>query len=416
MDASTKQQYLADNPPTIVPLVIKEHFDALGPNEQSYAHYISRACFAGTRIVLRQVSPESESIYDFIVALHNSCGGMLIIPNRRRFLYDVANLIFQGDYSKVKEQTGVSDEDLTLYLGYAAQVLGNAGNYKSFGDSKFIPRITADSFEALAKFSQELLKHYELFKDALYETKTPGHMHLGYPPTHITTYYPESADITAEEITVVSDFLKEKKLLPENTRLRKLASGDFEVLIASAEQTPPQSSKDVSEDSWTLEIDPVKGKKVSLVFGDHAREMNNIAGALEQAQKHSSNDLQRSMHGEYVKSFKHGSMNAHVESQRHWIHDKGPEVECNIGFIETYRDPHGIRGEWEGFAAMVNKERTRAFGELVASAPSQIPKLPWSKEFEKDQFMSPDFTSLEVLSFAGSGIPVSFSIIPFTCD
>lgn len=54
---------------------------------------------------------------------------------------------------------------------------------------------------------------------------------------------------------------------------------------------------------------------------------------------------------------------------------------------------------------MINKERTRAFSKLVESAPSHIPKLPWGSEFEKDRFLAPDFTSLEVLSFAGSGIP-----------
>ena len=46
-------------------------------------------------------------------------------------------------------------------------------------------------------------------------------------------------------------------------------------------------------------------------------------------------------------------------------------------------------------------ERTRAFGELVRSAPSLIPLLPWSKDFEKDKFLSPDFTSLEVMTFCG---------------
>ena len=43
--------------------------------------------------------------------------------------------------------------------------------------------------------------------------------------------------------------------------------------------------------------------------------------------------------------------------------------------------------------------------KLVDAAPSMIPKLPWSSDFEKDKFTPPDFTSLEVLSFASSGIP-----------
>lgn len=43
MDASVKQHYLADSPPSVVRLEVKHHFDNLkDKNLRKYAHYISR--------------------------------------------------------------------------------------------------------------------------------------------------------------------------------------------------------------------------------------------------------------------------------------------------------------------------------------------------------------------------------------
>ena len=294
------------------------------------------------------------------------------------------------------------------FLNYSAQLLGNTGNFKSFGDSKFIPRIKPEKFAALAKASSEAERLYKIFKDDLYESKCIAHMHLGYPEKgHVSTYYPDSPEITQEQIEYISVFLKERKLMPENTRLRQTSSGDYELLIASAVTDP--ATRDISKDEYELE-GSLKGKKLRIAYGDHHTEMAKIARNLMEAKKYALNEEEDAMQADYVKAFHDGSMNAHKDSQRHWIRDKGPMVESNIGFIETYRDPSGERGEWEGFAAMINQERTKAFGKLVESAPKQIPKLPWPEDFEKDRFLAPDFTSLEVMTFAGSGIPAGINI------
>ncbi|KAL1952756.1 hypothetical protein VTO42DRAFT_4279 [Malbranchea cinnamomea] len=394
MDATTKQQYLADSPPTVVRLEIRPHFEALETERhRRYAHHISRAAFLGTRITLRQVSPESEPIYDLIISLYRAC---------------------DGDWKSLAEKAGVTQQDLQFFLEYAAQFLGNCGNYKSFGDSKFIPRISASAFEALSSTTPETKAAFEKANTTgggIYETATPGLMHLGYPEAgHLSTYYPDSPSITKEEITLIGDFLEKKKLLLENTRLRKTPKGDFELLIASAQRCPAGSDRDVGDvDGWDLD-GKLQGKRLQLVYGDYAEELGKISEELKLARLNAVNETQRNMHAEYVKSFETGSLEAYKESQRHWIQDMGPMVESNIGFVETYRDPHGVRGEWEGFVAMVNRERTRAFGKLVENAEKMIPKLPWSKHFEKDKFLSPDFTSLEVLSFAGSGIPAGINI------
>lgn len=295
-----------------------------------------RAAFEGTRVTLRQVSPESEPIFDLILSLHHAC---------------------DGDWTSLAQKTQVSEEHLRFFLEYAAQFLGNCGNYKGFGDSKFIPRLPVSALEALASITSETKAAFQKANTTgggIYETSEQSMMHLGYPTSgHMTTYYPDSPTITKDEITTIGNLMEKKGLALENTRIRKTTSGDFELLIASGISNPPVRDRDLGELS-TFELDgSLKGKTVRLVFGDYLEEMAKISHSIKQAERNAANDNQKQMLESYARSFGTGSIEAFKESQRIWVKDQKPVLETNLGFVETYRDPHGVRGEWEGLIALV---------------------------------------------------------------
>ncbi|OAA44692.1 dipeptidyl peptidase III [Beauveria brongniartii RCEF 3172] len=393
MQPNDLQQYLADEPPLVLPLKIEQHFEILSDQQKRYSHFISRAAIAGTRIGLRQTSLEAEAIFDFVIAIHNSCN---------------------GDWSSLAAKAGIEADEVSRLLEYSVQVLGNLGNYKSFGDAKFLPRCSVKTVDAIAALVPEAAKHYEKCKAAIFDHSQQSKMHLGFlDDGHTTTYYPDSDDITKADIEAVNTWMADKNLLPENTRLRKKSDG-FEILIASAITSPPTEGTDIGKQTeFTVEDGHLKGKSIKLIFGDYSNEMASIAKNLEHAAENAANENQKNMHLAYAKAFSTGSHNSFKDSQRWWIKDKSPAIECNIGFVETYRDPAGVRGEFEGFVAMVNQERTRAFGELVEASARLVPLLPWSADFEKDKFLAPDFTSLEVLTFNCSGIPAGINIPNF---
>lgn len=378
--------FLADSEAPIILLSAKKHFEQL-PTEDAklYAHHLSKASHWGTRAVLRSVSPESEPIYDMIVGIHKSLDGPL------------------SNEAYIQKLSSVDPATVTHYLEYASQFLSNLGNYKSFGDKKFVPQLSKEQFAQLvaATGNRNLVALYESVETALYDTTTGL---LGWPEKgQMSNYYPSSGSIKKAEIEAVNAALAARGIMPENTRVVKKSDKEFTVLVASALQSNTTSY-------YPKEAIEANGILVTIEFGDHAKEFAEIVKHIREAGKHAASDTQKKMIEYYAESFETGSMNAHKESQIQWVKDLGPQVESNIGFIETYRDPSGVRGEWEGLVAMVNQDRTAKFATLVNNALTLIPYLPWDKLYEKDVFTPPDFTSLEVLTFAGSGVPAGINI------
>ncbi len=66
------------------------------------------AAWHGTRIILRQVSPESPGIFDLLLEIHAFCS---------------------GDWEKLARECGITQMEIEAFLDYGAIFLSNVGNY-----------------------------------------------------------------------------------------------------------------------------------------------------------------------------------------------------------------------------------------------------------------------------------------------
>lgn len=119
----------------VVALDAKTAFQGLTEREQLYAHHLSRASFAGGLIVLLQTSVEAPQIYRLIQSINS------VQPVSE---FKAAALAVEG----------VTKEDFQAFLVYCSGVFTNMGNYKGFGDTKFVPDLTQDMFWKIVQASK----------------------------------------------------------------------------------------------------------------------------------------------------------------------------------------------------------------------------------------------------------------------
>lgn len=82
-------------------------------------------------------------------------------------------------------------------------------------------------------------------------------------------------------------------------------------------------------------------------LGEFSPFLQRLNKFLLLAKESCSNELQAQMIQCYIQSFQNGDINKHKESQKYWVLDKKPVVETNIGWIDSYVDPLGVRASYE---------------------------------------------------------------------
>ncbi|KAF7126245.1 hypothetical protein CNMCM5793_002740 [Aspergillus hiratsukae] len=372
--------------PEIFQLSVAASFEGLTSKEKLYAHHTARAAWHGSRIILRQVSPEANDIFDFIMALHHSCN---------------------GQWEQLARRAQVDMTEVEKFLDYAAVFLSNIGNYFGSGDQKFHPDTSPDDLEKLANCAPTTAQMFAKVRDALFR---PLPNSLGVPSdTSQSTYYLGDGTLeNMDEVSAVSKLMESSKIFPENTRLRKSVTTEitlrtYDILQASVEEdeAPLQPPDDQS----------ANGTRIRLIRGDHKEELKKINQSLGEAVKYAANCQQQKLLAGIAESFSSGDLNSYREAQRVWVKDKAPKVETVFGFVEPYRDPLGIRAEFEGIVGISDPERTKVLRRLAEIASDIIPQLPWAEgyeenngkgPFEKELFDIPDFASVQILAYCSS--------------
>ncbi|KAI0638610.1 aflatoxin-detoxifizyme [Trametes polyzona] len=382
---SAAERFLADRAAPYCSLSVAKSFEQLSSKEKKYAHYIGQASWAGARIIQGQWTPQAQKLYDLLILTFSDNGQL-------------------ADLDALHKKSGATAEEWEDLLQYTSQVLSNLVNFRSFGFTKIVPRIPEDKFAAVVEKSANAANAVPLWKELkehIYQLVPESSNFIGKRSLgHVSNYYLGEPP-TDEEVAAIQTAAEKLDISVLNTRVRKDGPDNFTLLIASAD---PQAR--TFHDIEILD----KKAKLTVEYGDFADSLRQAVSALAEAKKYAANDHQVAMLEGYIESFKTGSIPAHVKASEHWVKDIGPVVESYLGFVETYVDPYGGRAEWEGFTAIVDKQLSAKYETLVRDAPELIKSLPWGKDFEVDVFRKPDFTALEVVTFATGGIPAGINI------
>nr|CAD7401438.1 unnamed protein product [Timema poppensis] len=262
---SEDDQYSLPNDYPIVELECQVAFDALSNKQKLYAHYLSLASWHGSLAVYLQVSnyissttsPESPLIFSLLTK---------VFSNEPIDELKKAALI-----------KGFSEDNFTAFLVYSSVFFSNSGNYKGFGDTKFVPNLPVDQLEVLLKTSKAWNSEPEALQSLWDRVKGP----------------------------LYSLSEREKQLsYPDKIRLAAI-----------------ETSPDVIPEA------DFKGSKFVVTKGDYSPIMKLLVQHLGKAKEHAANDFEKKMLDHYQKSFTTGSLDAHKDGSRQWIKNKDPIIE-----------------------------------------------------------------------------------------
>ncbi len=113
-----------------------------------------------------------------------------------------------------------------------------------------------------------------------------------------------------------------------------------------------------------------------------------------------------------VEYYRTGNPAAFDEASIAWL-EADPEVDVIHGFIETYMDARGVKGEYEGLVTYRNDEATRVLRVLAENAQHLEDAAPWKSKYRKTWGRVPVANAVNVLvgvGHAGPNVPLGINL------
>ncbi len=171
------------------------------------------------------------------------------------------------------------------------------------------------------------------------------------------------------------------------------------------EEKYPLNSKVVKKDGKIIE-QVYRAGTDSVPPGLYAEQLNRVTGNLEKALPYAGKG-QREALGNLIRYFKTGDPKDFDKYNISWVRDN-PIVETINGFIETYSDARGAKGEYEGTVSFVDKEANQVMQDMAAFAEYFEDKAPWDEKYKKKKINPPVANAVALLLATGGGGPISF--------
>jgi dipeptidyl-peptidase-3 len=265
-------------------LSFSEPWAFLTPTERNYAYYMSKASWAGAKMVFHQMSYESPALFSLFQSFfHNK------------------------DFESLRKAAldHVTEEDWKNFITYVAGFYGNMSNYISFGFKKFVPDVSPANFKKIMWSRHD--SDYEKVRDEVWELVEPEifdagnpYTSLGFPHENAVTAY-LSRNMGPEDLTLVREFCHSEKLSFLNTRAFKTSENEYEVTVGSIN----------TDKSKSVEF---KGKSFKITYGEFAPYLSETVDYLQKALPYVANSTQKEMLEFYIESFTTGDIDAHKNS------------------------------------------------------------------------------------------------------
>ena len=317
-----------------------ENFEKLTLKQKTLAYYLAKAALAGRDITFDQFGKWNILIRKTLEAIY---------------------LHYEGDRNT---------DNFRQLETYLKRVWFSNGIYHHYGCEKFIPKFTKQFFaDAVNTLKKEQLP--------LSEKQTPDELvkeliPIIYDPNIAPVKVSKKAHEDIVKNSACNFFVDVTQAEVEAYYAQLKDNNDKEPLSLGLNTTVIKENGTIKEETWR-------------VGGKYSKQITHIIYWLEKAKETAENNNQRSIIQHLIDYYATGDLRTFNTYCIEWVKETDADIDFINGFIETYDDPLGLKGTWEGLVEYRDKEGTMRTRLISDNAQWFEDHSPVDPRFKKKQ-------------------------------